>query len=125
MGNCSSVTPEAINIKDRTGHLQKTPFFLYLDEAQLTALAECFTSHRSLKVGQEVELSTNTIYIMCKGKLEMTTVLPSHSAKSGQNRGYLCKKVEGDIVNKNAAHNDAKRKVSFWLFCDVDTSMRD
>lgn len=96
----------------RVSYLSKTPFFLYLDTAQLNALAESFSTSKSIGVGQAVQIHTTTIYVMCKGQLEMSTLLPTSNNKSGQSRGYLCKKVAGDIVNKKATNNDAKRKVS-------------
>jgi len=70
-----------------------------------------------------VRIGHDTIYVMCTGQLEMSTLLPTSSNKGTQSRGYLCKKVSGDIVNKSATNLDAKRKVSFLL--ELDEARRD
>ena len=114
MGACNSVKrvgSDGVSLKDRVTYLEKTPFFLYLDPAQLQALAGCFPNAKTFAVDQKVHIGLDTIYVMCTGQLEMSTLLPTTTNKQSQTMGYLCKKVSGDIVNKKATNLDAKRKV--------------
>ena len=73
------------------------------------------------------------IYIIALGELTLSTTLPSNDIKTGNLKGYLCKKSAGDIVNRAQTNMDAKRKVSnaklqhfiedVTMSAEVDTTM--
>ena len=121
MGNCNSIVPSSgsLSISERVRHLQKTPFFMYLDESQLKDMAMCFSTSKTYSQSSTVSLMPNSISVVASGELSMSTLLPSNTSKAGQSRGYLCKKVSGDIVNKMATTADAKRKVRYVCICII------
>lgn len=98
----------------RVEHLKHTPFFMYLDtEALLEELAGCFDSTICVEAGEKLmEVESDKMYIVAKGEMELSTVIPTTQRKSLFQKGFLCSKFPGDIVNKKSTEKDAKRRVS-------------
>ena len=56
------------------------------------------------------QLRESSIYILAKGELTLSTVLPS--SNKNQSKGYLCTKRPGDILDKHTLRRDAAKRVS-------------
>ncbi|GMI08839.1 hypothetical protein TrRE_jg2152 [Triparma retinervis] len=116
MGNCNSVVPHdgTITPEQRVEYLKHTPFFMYLDtDALLNELADCFAVTIFVEAGQKLkDDDSGNMYIVAKGEMELSTVIPTTQRKTGFQKGFLCSKFAGDIVNKKSTEKDAKRRVS-------------
>lgn len=69
-----------------------------------------FLQNKHVPADEKVNVSSSDIFIVASGELTISTTLPSENKQSGNTKGYLCKKMPGDIINKGQAQKDAKRK---------------
>ena len=105
MGNCNSIAPTdtaSITASERIDFLKGTPFFMYLNtDKLLEELSECFTTTIFIGAGEKMKgEDSGKTFVVAKGEMELSTVIPTTQRKSQFQKGFLCLKTAGDIVNK-------------------------
>lgn len=72
--------------------------------------AKCFSQSKIVKNGDTITLEENSVYIIAKGELELSTTMADPKMKI-ESKGYLCKKRPGDIISKSKEQRLATEKV--------------
>jgi len=75
---------------------------MYLDTDELLAeMSQCFVNTLAVKAGEKMsEQHADKLYIVAEGEMQLSTVIPTSQRKSLFQKGFLCSKLPGDIVNK-------------------------
>mmetsp|Transcript_64768 Transcript_64768/g.76038 ORF Transcript_64768/g.76038 Transcript_64768/m.76038 type:complete len:613 (+) Transcript_64768:81-1919(+) len=112
MGAAFSARPAKIPVEECMQYLRKTPFFLYLSDETLQEFALCFPTAIKVNADQIAQLQSGNNYVVAKGELDLSTLIPATNPSKIDTKRYLCKKKPGDIINTDETKNDAVQQMS-------------